>query len=414
MQLAYFTEQPLTTYPEEEAFTRQPDDHPARQDESVLLFSNKFFNPVDASRLYDERLTEYRLAEEVGFDAIMTNEHHNGPYCMQTRCNIVTTAIAMHTERVRLLQLGNPLPLWDNPVLLAEEIALIDLLSKGRLISGIVRGGGQEQIAINVNPAYNRDRFREAHDLMIKAWTVPGPWRWEGEHFDVRVVNPWALPLQKPHPRIYVPGVSSKETILFAAEHGYPYVCLSTTVDQTKAIWKLYDEEAERRGYEAGPQHRGYLMRCHVQRDEDHAKKNAENYDWMQGEFTGISNPVWKAPTGYSSIEAKKARFKPYKKVSIDERVASGSIVAGTPKQAIESIRMWMEETRPGTLIMLANDGRISHEDSMMCIRLLGEEVFPAVREIAKSLDLADPFEIDAPVSLAHANQLLAAQSTAH
>src|ERR1700704_1896976 len=99
MQLAYFTEQPLSTYPEEERLKRQPDDHPARHEESLLLFSNKFFNPVDASRLYHERLVEYRLAEEVGFDAIMTNEHHGGPYCMQNRISLTTMAIAMHTER---------------------------------------------------------------------------------------------------------------------------------------------------------------------------------------------------------------------------------------------------------------------------------------------------------------------------
>jgi alkanesulfonate monooxygenase SsuD/methylene tetrahydromethanopterin reductase-like flavin-dependent oxidoreductase (luciferase family) len=406
MLIGYFTEQPYTMYPEEERFRHRPGDHPARHDETILLFSNKFYNPVDASRLYNERLVEYRLAEEVGFDAIMTNEHHGGPYCMQIRCNITTTAIAAQTERVRLLQLGNPLPLWDNPVLAAEEIAMIDLISKGRLVAGIVRGGGQEQIAVNVNPVYNKARFREAHDLMIKAWTEPGPWRWEGEHYDVRVVNPWARPLQQPHPRIFVPGSLSPDTVTFAAEHAYPFVSLSAGLERTMAIWNIYDEEAERQGYTPGPQHRGYLMRCHVQRDEDHAKKNAEQFDWMLGEFTGISNPVWNTPTGYSSLAARKARLvRQGTKTTIDERIAQHSIVAGNPKQVIEGIRYWLEETRPGILILLANDGRVSHEDSLSCIRLLGEEVLPAVRDIAKDLELEGPFEVNGPVSLADATQ---------
>ena len=77
---------------------------------------------------------------------------------------------------------------------------MIDCISRGRLVSGVVRGGGVESLANNVNPAHNRERFEEAHDLIIAAWTRPGPFRWEGKHFQYRVVNPWALPLQKPHP----------------------------------------------------------------------------------------------------------------------------------------------------------------------------------------------------------------------
>ena len=115
------------------------------------------------------------------------------------------------TKNVKIVILGNPLPLSDNPVQLAEELAMIDMISKGRLVSGFVRGGGQEQLANNVNPAFNRDRFEEAHDLIVKTWTTPGPFRWEGTQYQHRVVNPWAVPMQKPHPRIWIPGVISRE-----------------------------------------------------------------------------------------------------------------------------------------------------------------------------------------------------------
>ena len=110
------------------------------------------------------------------------------------------------TKRVKIVLLGNPLPIADNPVRLAEELAMIDLVSKGRLVSGFVRGGGVESLATNVNPAYNRERFNEAHDIIIKTWTQPGPFRWEGSHYQLRVVNPWVLPFQQPHPRVWIPG----------------------------------------------------------------------------------------------------------------------------------------------------------------------------------------------------------------
>src|SRR5258708_9923557 len=122
MLISYFTEEPMSTYPAQEALRIQPDDHPARHPgDTVLLFSNKFFDPVDGSRLYKERLEHYRLAEEVGFDAVMTNEHHTGPYCMQARINITSAVIAAITDRVKILPLGNPLPPCDNPILLAHE-----------------------------------------------------------------------------------------------------------------------------------------------------------------------------------------------------------------------------------------------------------------------------------------------------
>src|ERR1700687_2023685 len=110
---------------------------------------------------------------------------------------------------------------------------MIAMISKGRLVSGFVRGGGQEQLAAGVNPAFNRERFEEAHDLIIKIWTTPGPVRGEGTPYQHPLVNPWRFLMQKPHPRIWIPGVISKETIIWAAQHGYPYIALNTPVDRT-------------------------------------------------------------------------------------------------------------------------------------------------------------------------------------
>ncbi len=266
MHLMYFTEQPMSPYPQEEG---------EKFGYTALLFPNKFFDPVEGSRLYHERLEEYLYAEEVGVDGIMLNEHHNAPFCMQAKVNIFAAILAAMTKRVKIVLLGNPLPVADNPVRLAEELAMIDMISKGRLVSGFVRGGGVESLAANTNPAYNRERFVEAHDLIIKTWTQPGPFRWEGNHYQFRVVNPWVLPLQQPHPRVWIPGVVSRETIVWAAEHRYPYIILNAPIEDSKKVWQLYDETAERVGYQAGSEQRGYLIRCHVAETEEKAIENA-------------------------------------------------------------------------------------------------------------------------------------------
>ncbi len=408
MFIAYFTEQPMSAYPEDEARVVHPFDHPAREPgDTVLLLSNRFFDPQEATRLFAERKEEYLEAERVGFDGIMTNEHDYAPFCMQPRINITTAMLAGITERVKIVQLGNRIPTWDNPVQLAEEIAMIDCMSGGRLVAGVVRGGGNEHFANNTNPAFNRERFEEGHDLMVKTWSEPGPFRWEGNHYQVPIVNPWALPVQQPHPRIWVPGVTSVESIVWAAQHRYPYICLTTTLDETNRIWQIYGDAAEEVGYQAGEDLRGYLVQCHVQEDEDRALANGMEFTWMQGEFTGMSKPWLVSPAGYSSAESRLARMKVGSTLRAPRpelfraRLEQGRLIAGTPRQAIERIRHFLEMTRASILLLWGNDGHVSHEDSMRCIRLLGEEVLPAVRQIGAELEIHDPFELNSPVSLA-------------
>jgi len=399
MHLMYFTEQPMSAYDAQAGL-----DFGA----TALMFSNKHFDPLAGSRLYNEYLEHYTLAEAVGFDGIMLNEHHNAPFCMQAKCNIFASILAAMTQRVKIVLLGNPLPLAEDPLRLAEELAMIDMISKGRLVSGFVRGGGQEQLATGVNPAYNRERFEEAHELIVKAWTQEGPFRFEGTHYHHRVVNPWALPLQKPHPRVWIPGVLSKETIIWAAQKGYPYIALSTEIEATKKIWETYDTVAKEHGHQGGPEFRGYLQRCHVAETEEKALENARQFMWMQGEFTGLAHPVWSSPSGYFSpsyrtafVEYAVGRRSNPRGAAFEDQIQNQQIIAGTPKTVIPKIRRLLEETRPSIMGFWANDGFVSNADTRTCIRLLGEEVLPAVREIGKELGLQSPFEAKAPVSWA-------------
>ncbi len=405
MHLMYFTEQPMSAYDSQEGL---------KFGATALTFSNKHFDPVAGSRLYNEYLEQYVLAEDVGVDGIMLNEHHNAPFCMQAKANVFASALAAVTKRVKIVMLGNPLPLAEDPIRLAEELAMIDMISKGRLVSGFVRGGGQEQLATGVNPAYNRERFEEAHDLIVKAWTQPGPFRWEGTHYQNRVVNPWAVPMQKPYPRVWIPGVVSRETIIWAAKQRYPYIALNTSIEATKQIWKTYDEAALEAGYVSGPENRGYLARIHVAETEEKALQNARQFMWMQGEFTGLAHPVWSSPSGYFSpsqrrnfVEFASGRsVSPRGRPSFEQQVADGMIMAGTPKQILPRVRTLLQETRPGIMAIWGNDGNVTHEDAKTCIRLLGQEVMPAIREMAKEFDLKSPFEVDAPVGLAYSKDL--------
>ncbi len=123
-------------------------------------------------------------------------------------------------------------------------MAMIDVISGGRVISGMVRGVGVETVATNVNPVDNQERFEECHDLVIKTWTTPGPFRWEGKHYQYGVVNPWMAPVQKPHPPVWVPGTASPETAEWAARRCYTYVAFLTPLDVTEVLFDNYRNQA--------------------------------------------------------------------------------------------------------------------------------------------------------------------------
>jgi alkanesulfonate monooxygenase SsuD/methylene tetrahydromethanopterin reductase-like flavin-dependent oxidoreductase (luciferase family) len=405
MHMMYFTEQPMGAY-----------DAKAGLDfgATALNFSNSYYDPNEGSRLYNEYLEEYIMVDELGADGIMLNEHHNAPFCMQARTNMFGAILAAVTKQTKIVFLGNPLPLTENPVQLAEELAMIDMISKGRVVSGFVRGGGQEQLANGVNPAFNRERFVEAHDLIQKTWTQPGPFRWEGTHFQQRVVNPWAIPMQKPYPRVWIPGVLSKETVIWTAQQRYPYIALNTSIEATKQIHETYDKAAAEVGYTAGPENFGYLIRVHVQDTEEKAMQNARQFMWMQGEFTGLANPVWANPAGYFSPSGRRAfvefstgRAKnPRGNPTFEQQVADTMIIAGTPAQVIERLKYLVKETRPGIMGIWANDGTVSKEDRRRCIQLLVGEVMPAIKEYGATLGLKDPWEANAPVHLRYSTDI--------
>jgi alkanesulfonate monooxygenase SsuD/methylene tetrahydromethanopterin reductase-like flavin-dependent oxidoreductase (luciferase family) len=371
----YFTEQPYTGY--DAALQEQ---YPALR----LNLPNTNYDPQIASDLYNRYHDEYQVADDVGFDGIMINEHHTAPFCMQASINITGTVLAKITRRGKILMLGNPLPVVDNPLRLAEELAMIDCISRGRLISGFVRGGGVESLVNNVNPVYNRERFEEAHDLIIAAWTRPGPFRWEGKHFQYRVVNPWALPLQKPHPPIMVPGTASPETVIWAAKHRYPYVVLGSSLEQTKELIAIYRETAKEDGYEMTPEHVGYLIRVFVADSAEKAQAEGHNFFWQKGALNKQIRECM-APPGYATVDVAgirrlRAISKAFDNQAYQEAQDNYQLILGTPDQVITKLRYVRDLLGVGHMCLWAQDGYMTHEDTVRCIELMGKEVLPALR----------------------------------
>ncbi len=394
------------------------------RDITDLTLSNGAYDPRLGAELYNRYLDEKVYAEEMGFDGLMLNEHHSTPFCMGGVMNVEAAILARITKRAKIVLLGNVLPIWEDPLWLAEELAEIDMISRGRLVTGWVRGTGRESVAHNSQSPFNWDRFQEAHDFVVKAWTDPGPFRWEGEHYQYRYVNPWARPYQQPHPQIWIPGVMSRNTVAWAAKHRYPYIMLATEMEPTLKSYQYYGDIAGEEGYEAQSQHRGYLFKVHVDETEELADATARKYiqgpsnpflEGNQGQvrsfiqnLPGMTSRTNLLPTVTSfAAAAARGRQKEHlaavgeKQDSADflgtfeEQTNKMSIITGTPDTVIPKIRHVLEYLRPGSIFFWDGDGAMNHDDAMRSLRLMGEEVIPAVREMSESLDLSGPFEVD-------------------
>src|SRR5579863_7826400 len=150
-----------------------------------VVLPNSLYDPVKGAEEYQSHLDTLVYAEQLGFDL---NEHHQTAYGLMPAPNLIASALIQRTKTAKIAILGRALPLVENPLYIAEETAMLDNLSKGRIIQGFVRGIGSEYHASGINPYFSHERFHEAHDLIIRAWSEPGPFEFEGDHFSLRYV----------------------------------------------------------------------------------------------------------------------------------------------------------------------------------------------------------------------------------
>jgi alkanesulfonate monooxygenase SsuD/methylene tetrahydromethanopterin reductase-like flavin-dependent oxidoreductase (luciferase family) len=382
-EVFFFTEMGYSAYSQEVA---------AKHGFTNLMFPNENYDPQKASELYSMYFDELQYCTETGFDGVMINEHHNNPLSMMPSVNVIGSVLAKHTRKGKIVFLGNVLPIHENPVRVAEEVAMIDVISGGRVVCGFVRGIGQESMATNTNPVFNRERFEEAHDLIIKTWTTPGPFRWEGKHYHFRIVNPWVMPLQKPHPPIWIPGVVSPESVVYAARHGYPYVALAPPLDLISEIYDLYDDVAREEGYTPTDENRGYAVRVNVADSDERAYEEGKNFFWQLGTSFGVAPRHWQSPPGYLSRAAARGARQQRREatrnvtpggpaLSYEEAHATYQIVTGSPDTVIKKLKHITDVVDPGYLVLWGREGPMSHQTAVRCIDLLTQEVIPAIKE---------------------------------
>tara|TARA_R110000850_G_scaffold37614_2_gene99065 strand:+ start:10037 stop:11077 length:1041 start_codon:yes stop_codon:yes gene_type:complete len=212
-----------------------------------------YCKPDVALASFNHSLAMARKADALGFDWVSVSEHHYAPYIMTPNPAVMAGALTQAVKRAKIALLGPLVPL-SNPVRLAEELAMLDMLSGGRIVVLFLRGTPNEHRTYDSDPDATRAQTQEGIDLIIKAWTSDEAFAWEGAEYQYSNVAVWPRTVQEPHPVIYGSG-NSEESVRFAATRRMG-IAFSFAPPETVRIWvKLYQEEAAKAGWQPDPSH---------------------------------------------------------------------------------------------------------------------------------------------------------------
>jgi alkanesulfonate monooxygenase SsuD/methylene tetrahydromethanopterin reductase-like flavin-dependent oxidoreductase (luciferase family) len=355
-----------------------------------VVLPNTYYDPKKGHELYNRYLDELELCEEVGFDGISINEHHQNAYGLMPSPVVTASALARRTNRAKIAILGNAFCLRENPLTIAEEHAMLDNITGGRLITGMVRGIGAEYFSTGVNPALSHARFQEAHDLVVQAWTKPGPFAFEGQYYNFEYVNVWPRPYQQPHPPIWAPSTGSTETIEWAAHPTRKYVYLQAySPIQSVVKYLNYYREASQRlfGYAASSDQIGWSTPVYVAETDYKAREEAKAH--IEVLFNKLLRLPFEMlfPPGYLSAQSLKNMRMHKRSVAgqehtVDSLIEAGIIMCGSP----DTVRRKLTEAHRllgfQNLLCLMQFGTLPRDLTEKNIRLFAKEVLPALQAL--------------------------------
>jgi alkanesulfonate monooxygenase SsuD/methylene tetrahydromethanopterin reductase-like flavin-dependent oxidoreductase (luciferase family) len=303
----------------------------------------------------ERALEQFEVADQLGFDWITVAEHHYSPASLTPNPMVMAAAAAQRVKRARIALLGSNIPI-QNPVRVAEEFAMLDTLSGGRLVAGMLRGTSNEYVTYGVNPAESRERFAEALDLIVRAWTEPQPFGWLGRYYEYRAISIWPRPVQTPHPPIFM-SISSPEAAEFAAARRISGGLAVTTLDRARESVRVYREAAGAQGWEPAPEQLLYRIAVHVAESDAQAREEwaplVSAHEHAGGLRLSTANPAADeaaARAGYYGRDAASQRSRLHTGGDLDERIETAQLMIGSPDSVLAQAQRIGRELGVGIL----------------------------------------------------------------
>ncbi len=350
---------------------------------------SSFFDPQKGAANYAEHLEEMAHCEELGFDGVVFNEHHYSAYGTMPSPNLIASALSQKTKKIKIGVLGNILPLRNHPVRVAEEYAMIDCLSNGRLIAGFVRGIPPEYIWYGVNPEESRGRFEEAYNLIMTAWTEP-VWSHEGKFFKLRDCAIWPRPVQQPHPPVWI-AARSAESVEWCVKRHLPCAQVYQTTGQIEDTFDYYRAKAKEEGWDAGPDK--FILCRHIYIDETGQKARELAEPAMRYFFTvfnrgfnealnkeAVDQKLTAALTterSFSYFREGNRERRDFSKLDWDGLLSTGYLIAGNPDSVAKQIRDQMTQVGADHFMGMFHIGNLHHEKVINSLDLFQKEIMP-------------------------------------
>ena len=363
-------------------YTHLPENH--KEFHSLWVdFPNKYFDPRKGHELYQRYLAELLLADKLGFDGVVVNEHHNTAYSMMPAPNLIAAAIIPQTKNAKICVWGTP-PNLEHPNRLAEEYAMLDVLSNGRLEIAFPLGTGMEYWSNSVNSATARQRHRELIDIILQAWNEDGPTTYYGDFYTYRYLNPWPRPYQTPHPPCYIVGTGSAETIELAAKLGFGYGAVFVTKRRALELNQQLRQRAAAYGHQMRPEQLPLQVIAYVAESKEKAEEEAVEHIrfWFQDALR--TTPTFLNPPGYVSMEELKIR------TALADKLHGGFnfeainelffVAVGTADQVVEQLEQWGEQMDTNHFNILGAIGNMPHWKVVKNLTLLAQDVIPRMR----------------------------------
>ncbi len=369
-----------------------PDDFREKNRSVWVDIPSRYFDPVRSHTVYNDHLDCLEYAAQVGFDGIGVNEHHQNGYGIMPSPNLIAAALARRTQDTALVVLGNSIALYNPPTRVAEEFAMLDCISGGRLVAGFPVGTSMDtNYCYGTIPGLTREKYAEAHELIMRAWREPEPFAFNGRYTKLRYVNVWPRPIQQPHPPIHIPGGGSLETYDFCIDNTYSYSYLSFGgYLRGKALMDGYwNRVAERNAPDTSPYRAGFAQFiCVADTDADAERLYAKHAHYFYNRCLHVFPGFADAP-GYRTIKTMQkgilnqyAPTKIFEEVPWGELIESGRVIAGSP----ETVRQRMEELikglRVGNVFCLMQMGDMPKDKVQHSTRLFAEQVMPKLRNV--------------------------------
>jgi alkanesulfonate monooxygenase SsuD/methylene tetrahydromethanopterin reductase-like flavin-dependent oxidoreductase (luciferase family) len=349
---------------------------------------------------YNQSIDELMLAARLGFDGLGTNEHHQNPYGFMCNPNLFGAILARLTrdqgcDDVAIVQLGATLASTTPPIRIAEEYAILDCISGGRLVAGLPLGLGSDAgISYGVTPIEQRERWREATELLVKAWTAKEFFAWNGKHYQLPRVNLWPRPIQQPHPPLIIPGAASSSTWDYCHERDIPYAFLSYFGGKSaEAVMDRFWQRAEQNGRDANPYRGAFLQLVGVaDTDEEAERLFAEHVEYFYKKLLHIP-PQYLAPPGYADYKSLLNILKSgmiefddlsvqLKPMSAHEMMEREFVVVGSVATVRERLAEMSRRLNIGHLMVVLQFGSMPHELAMRNTELFGREILPHLQRI--------------------------------